>query len=66
MTLAQWAKLWPNKVQQHPTTKQWYTPDSVHTAHRPGAWSLDDYLVSSVCGGSIWFLPRLPKEDTAS
>lgn len=58
MTLAQWAAEWPYAVAIHANGLSW-TPDrtGVETL-RTKAWGLSDYRVSSVRGGSIWFMPR--------
>lgn len=60
MTLQEWSKLWPYTVQQHKLGAMW-TPDTSLIRYgtiRRQAWSLSDYRVSSVSGGSIWFTKR--------
>lgn len=69
MTLQQWAKGWPYRViafrptnaetgaHTGPETGAMVTPDTVHPS-RAEAWHLTDYRVSSVSGGSIWFVRR--------
>ena len=60
MTLAQWAEFWPYKVSKHSTGAMW-TPDAVKNWSRDWrveAFHLSDYLVSSITGGTIWFVPR--------
>lgn len=73
MTLAQWSTHWPYRVtvgqsaleaaacgrtiDDLPNATMAVTPDSID-AVRSGAWSLEDYRVSSVRGGSIWFMRR--------
>lgn len=62
-TLAEWAKDWPytvrllNAVQG---SRVHVTPDASddYRALRVEAFDLIDYQVSSVCGGSIYFVPR--------
>lgn len=56
-TLQQWAAQQPYLVQQHPAGAYWI-PDSTRLVDRAGAFWLSDYLVSSVTGGTLWFLPR--------
>jgi hypothetical protein len=60
MTLAEWAKGWPYVVRPlKDGDTAVFTPDSAHDeAYRAKAWHLSDYRVSSVSGGSIWFIPR--------
>lgn len=63
MTLKEWATDWPYTVQQHKLGAMW-TPDTAdpRVSHiRREAWRLSDYLVSSVSGGSIWFIRREEK-----
>jgi hypothetical protein len=66
MTLTQWANAYGKVIHTHPTsggkwTPDFYdsSPDQSRTVGRSDLWRLDDYIVSSVCGGSIWFIPRL-------
>lgn len=71
MTLAEWLRGWPYKGQNWtsrtgggpiadgPDGRSAYVvADSPREHARTWAWDLDDYLVSSVTGGSIWFRPR--------
>lgn len=63
MNLTQWAKNWPYTVNPfHDSTDIMWTPDTseyrVNPQYRALAWSLDDYRVTSVSGGSIWFCKR--------
>ena len=73
MTLAQWAQSWPYTVKAGDTALQAATggfsigtlptaPYAVTAdggnALESGAWSLDDYQVATVQGGSIWFKRR--------
>ena len=67
MTLQEWAAGWPYAVRQHTHGARW-TPDAVgHEDHYTQAFRLSDYLVSSVSGGSIWFIQRAtPVEQEAT
>ena len=56
MTLNQWAMKQPYLVRAH--GRAYHIPDSARLVDRAEAWSLEDYLVSSVSGGTIWFLAR--------
>ncbi len=70
MTLAQWSVSWPYVVRRFqptdaqtgqpsgPVTDAYVTPDANH-GHRTAAFGLDDYRVSSIAGGSIWFTPKV-------
>lgn len=59
MTLAQWAEQWPYVIRQVGSTADvLVTPDTTHESRSQAFW-LEDYLVSSVSGGSIWFRRRL-------
>jgi hypothetical protein len=60
MTLAEWAKGWPHKVSQHSSGAMWTPDGELKIHHRCQAFYLSDYLVSSVSGGSIWFVSREP------
>lgn len=74
MTLAEWAVDWPYRVNWHPciplAPDYWmWTPDAgpLHSdyagrSHRALVWSLSDYRVTAVSGGSIWFRRREPGE----
>ena len=77
MTLAQWSAQWPYRVLAGPTALSAATsgrsiaaePNAPYAvtadtgdALRSGAWSLDDYQVASVSGGSIWFKRRERRE----
>ena len=65
MTLEQWAKGWPYHVIPWAGGAA-YVPDCASREdHRRKAWSLTDYLVSSVMAGTIWFVPRTA-EDRAN
>jgi hypothetical protein len=55
MTLAQWSSKQPYRLQR--SGKACSIPDG-KLVDRSIAWHLLDYLVSSVSGGSIWFIPR--------
>ncbi len=64
MTLAQWAKFTGKVVHDHKhsdiTGAKWVAdyygePEE----YRADLWRLEDYVVSSVLGGSIWLVPRL-------
>ena len=56
MTLNQWAMKQPYLVRAH--GRAYHIPDSVRLIDRAEAWSLSDYLVSSITGGTIWFIAR--------
>ena len=56
VTLAEWAKTSKYAVRRHPSGAWWY-PDT-DPLGSSGLWKLDDYVVSSVTGGSIWLVPR--------
>lgn len=61
MTLAQWAEKQSIRVQRHPKYfNSFWCPDVASLVDRHKAWPLEDYLVSSITGGSIWFSPRYP------
>jgi hypothetical protein len=61
MTLKEWSDKQPLAVQRHPKYfNSFWVPDSLSLVDRAEAWRLDDYLVSAVEGGSIWFAPRHP------
>lgn len=59
MTLTQWAEKWPYRV-TYIGRSEAITPDILRgdNSYRTLAWSLEDYRVSSVTGGSIWFMKR--------
>lgn len=61
MKLSEWAEGWPYRLQMH-VSGACSVPDSLESradeSYRAKAWRLEDYLVSSVSGGSIWFIPR--------
>jgi hypothetical protein len=58
MTLAQWAASSPVAVRQHGAA--WYVPGYAYLPEPMirQLWRLDDYLVSSVTGGSVWMVQR--------
>lgn len=59
MTLLEWSQKQPVKVQRHPKFfNSFCCPDVPTLVDRSEAWRLEDYLVSSVAGGSIWFFPK--------
>lgn len=58
ITLQQWAARQPYTLQ--PQGAAFVMPDSTRLVDRAEAWSLSDYRVSSVTGGSIWFVTRTP------
>jgi hypothetical protein len=69
MTLERWLESWPyigrNVVQDKPGAfaapdgqSGYVVADAPREHIRTWAWDLDDYLVSSVQAGSIWFVPR--------
>lgn len=72
MTLAQWLQSWPyvgRHYIDHRLGERTKMPDGRHTyvvadalsgedSTRTWAFDLDDYAVSSVSGGSIWFRPK--------
>ena len=65
MTLFEWECTTGAYVGQHDSGARW-VPDSqtrMGDADRHLLWRLDDYLVRSVVGGSIWLLPRQPRRD---
>ena len=73
MTLSQWSAQWPYRVLAGntaleaatsgrslgavPNAAVAVTPNGDNSL-RSGAWSLEDYRVSAVQGGSIWFVRR--------
>ncbi len=63
MTLAEWLRLWPYAARTFPPAI--VVPDSWpdDRALRAMAYSLTDYRVSSVSGGSIWFVPRAEQPE---
>lgn len=61
MTLNEWAAKQPLKVSRHPKYfNSFHVPDDSSLVDRAEAWHLEDYRVTSVTGGSIWFSPRHP------
>lgn len=61
MTLREWADKQPLKVQRHKKYfNAFHVPDALELVDRSEAWHLSDYAVSSVLGGTIWFIPRSP------
>lgn len=59
VTLKEWAEGWPYRLHKWHDSTIYSVPDSVlDKSWRAQAFSLDDYVVSSVCGGSLWFVPR--------
>lgn len=61
MTLQEWAAKQPLAVTRHPKYfNSFSVPDDSRLVDRPDAWCLEDYRVTSVTGGSIWFSPRNP------
>lgn len=58
MDLIEWLSNWPYQSTSHGAAIA--VPDSAHDAsYRAMAWRLTDVRVSSVSGGSIWFI-RVP------
>jgi hypothetical protein len=55
-TLDQWAEKQPYALGTKGGGK--WMPDGLNLVDRAAAWDLDDYFVSSVSGGTIWFAPR--------
>lgn len=61
MKLQEWAAKQPLRVERHPKYfNSFSVPDAASLVDRAEAWRLEDYLVASVTGGSIWFSPRAP------
>ena len=58
MTLYEWSQLQPYALGYFNREGGRYMPDSINLINRADAWSLSDYRVSSVSGGTIWFSPR--------
>jgi hypothetical protein len=74
MTLQEWCDKQPigsrfyRDSRDFPTGKGWWDeqpdsrlasiPDSAALVDRPQAWSLDDWRVQTVIGGSIWFAKK--------
>jgi hypothetical protein len=59
LTLAEWAEGWPYTVSESKSEGLKWVPDSIiDESYRAKAWQLKDYRVSSVSGGSIWFVKR--------
>jgi len=58
MKLSEWEAKQPNIVGTHPITGARFVPDHAGLVHRWEAWYLEDYAVSSVTGGTIWFVPK--------
>jgi hypothetical protein len=64
MTLHEWAAKQPLKVAKHDKyfpgkgPVSYWIPDDSRLVDRAEAWSLDDYRVTAVTGGTIWFMPR--------
>ena len=63
-TLAEWSIAWPYLVERHLDTQSAHTADAqpVDVTLRQEAFHLADYVVSSVAGGSLWFVPRAGSE----
>jgi hypothetical protein len=57
MTLALWSSFHGKTANVHTNGIARWIPDFVGDS-RSELWRLDDYIVSSVCGGTIWLLPR--------
>jgi hypothetical protein len=67
MTLSQWETrlqavedlpiATPRVINTHAAGGKWI-PDGMPNPYRRELWSLSDYLVSSVTGGTIWLTPR--------
>ena len=58
MTLAEWAEKQPYRIVSCGERDCQSIPDANTLVDRSEAWHLSDYLVSSVAGGSIWFVKR--------
>ncbi len=56
MTLKEWIAKQPVRIRKHGSA--WVIPDVSGLVDRRQAWQLSDYLVSSVTGGSIWFVRK--------
>lgn len=77
MTLQQWLQSWPSVGRHYyqgmDISNSAFTPvpdgrhayvvaDHSHGA-RTQAFDLEDYRVSSVSGGSLWFLPKVERSE---
>jgi hypothetical protein len=60
MTLRKWASKQRNLLRKH--GRNFVIPDG-NLVNRAEAWHLSDYAVSSVAGGSIWFVKRSAKKN---
>ena len=56
MTLTEWEMKYSRFVRKH-KNGQYHIPDFVGN-ERADLFHLSDYIVSSVTGGTIWFIPR--------
>ncbi len=62
MTLKEWEQTSGRKVNHSPTnTNKAWVPDFSDSKIRATLWNLDDYVVDSISGGTIW-LSKLDKE----
>lgn len=57
MTLREWEAKQPVTVGTHAHGAR-FVPDAAHLVDRTEAFYLEDYAVSGVIGGTIWFVPR--------
>jgi hypothetical protein len=59
MTLKEWSAKQRYAVKRHAKFfNSFWCPDDSTLIDRAEAWHLDDYIVASVSGGTIWFSPR--------
>lgn len=58
LTLEQWASGWPYRLTRHQNGNVSIPDSTIDEEYRAHAWHLLDYRVSSVNGGSIWFVKR--------
>ena len=60
MTLKQWSDTHNITVFYHEKNQQYWLPDAIWPSLvRTKLFHLEDYVVSAVTGGSIWFVKRL-------
>ena len=63
MNLKEWSERQPTRASRHPRYFNSFWIADTGLVDRAKAWVLEDYRVSSVSGGTIWFTPREVVEE---
>ena len=62
LTMAEWAARQSYAVHKHPSGAR-CIHDGVAIVDRSEAFRLSDWVVSSIAGGTIWFVPRRARAE---